>query len=360
MNSTNARNNSFDIIRTIAALAVLLSHSFPIAGLAEPELVRGVTLGTLAVWVFFAISGYLVTISLLNSKSLSQFSAKRIFRIFPGLAFCLLFCTFLIGPLFTTLPLESYLSDGRAWTYLVKSPALANQTGLPGVFENTPLQYGVNGSLWSIKYELTMYFLLAVLAGMTGVIRNGGSNLSILVKLIVIACTGATALHELGVANIDRMFWRLERITHLRMDRLALLGGVFFSASLLATSYQRAVNGKAALAMIALLAISSQSVLFKPCVIVALPLVTIYLARLPPAVLGLRTPKHDLSYGIYLYAFPVQQATAHLGLAGPQLWSVALLTAGALSWVLAYLSWTYVEAPALALKSRWDQMRAKV
>jgi len=205
-----------------------------------------------------------------------------------------------------------------------------------------------------------MYFLLAVLAGISGIKRRGNRNSSILLHLIVIACIGATALHDLGVVNIDRIFWRLERITNLRMGRLALLGGIFFSASLLASSYQRAVNGKAALAMIALMAISSQSPLFKPCAIVALPLVTIYLAHLPPAALGLRTPKHDLSYGIYLYAYPVQQATAQLGLTGPQLWIVALLTAGALTWVLAYLSWIYVEAPALALKSRWDQVRAMV
>ncbi len=81
-----ATPNNFDGIRLLAALAVLVSHQFAVSGLPEPVFGSFISLGSSGVVVFFVISGYLVTRSWLNDPSLLRFAARRLLRIWPGLA----------------------------------------------------------------------------------------------------------------------------------------------------------------------------------------------------------------------------------------------------------------------------------
>lgn len=104
------RDNAFDLIRFVAALAVLFSHSFATSGLPEPTYFGGETAGSLGVFVFFAVSGYLVQQSWSRQPDPRSFVLSRVLRIFPGLLACLLFCGVLLGPIASQLPLEVYLS----------------------------------------------------------------------------------------------------------------------------------------------------------------------------------------------------------------------------------------------------------
>jgi peptidoglycan/LPS O-acetylase OafA/YrhL len=166
---TQGRNNNFNLIRIVAALAVLMTHSFVLSsGNPDDEPLRqtlGMTLGSIAVDVFFVTSGLLVTASLLRSESVVAFAWSRCLRIFPGLLVMLVLTVFLLGPLFTTLQPASYLLDPRTHAYLIKGATLV--TGildrLPGVFESNPYPASINGSLWTMPYEVRMYVLLAVL-----------------------------------------------------------------------------------------------------------------------------------------------------------------------------------------------------
>jgi peptidoglycan/LPS O-acetylase OafA/YrhL len=117
--------NNFDILRLIAALAVIAGHAYAIA--PQPPLQDGIAQilhfdysRSLAVKFFFFLSGLLVTNSIISNSNPFQFLTKRAFRIFPALFVCLLIAVFIIGPMYTTLPLKQYFSAADTWNYLKK------------------------------------------------------------------------------------------------------------------------------------------------------------------------------------------------------------------------------------------------
>ena len=105
------RRNNFDLLRLVAAVSVIFSHAFLLSENSQDHdplmiLTGGQTiLGVVGVFVFFTISGYLVTQSFDTTASPLVFLAKRALRVFPGLLLCLAVCVFVIGPLVTRLPL---------------------------------------------------------------------------------------------------------------------------------------------------------------------------------------------------------------------------------------------------------------
>lgn len=159
-------NNNFDLLRIIAASAVIIYHSFalnPSWGLTDPtkNILTYVTTGGLAVKLFFFISGLLVTNSLLKNKSLVHFIISRAFRIIPALYFVILVPSLFIGPLLTSLSAHEYYSSGLLYEYIFRNLIIDTRYFLPGVsFENT---YGFNGSIWTIRYEALCYITLAFL-----------------------------------------------------------------------------------------------------------------------------------------------------------------------------------------------------
>ena len=106
---SSGRNNNLNLIRAVAAVAVLVSHAYPITlGGKAVEPLRtalGHTLGTLAVFVFFFISGFLIARSFDQKRSLTGFTVARVLRLFPGLLASLLLVMLLLGSATTTLPL---------------------------------------------------------------------------------------------------------------------------------------------------------------------------------------------------------------------------------------------------------------
>ena len=162
------RNNNLNLLRFVAASMVLLSHSFALSTgtwQAEPLVnIIGMSLGSIAVDIFFVVSGFLVTGSMLSRKSVYAFLWARALRIYPALLIAILFCVLLIGTVFTTHPLNSYFLDSETQKYLLKNVIMVfGSTGhLPGVFENLPFKNAVNGSLWTLPWELRMYVLMAM------------------------------------------------------------------------------------------------------------------------------------------------------------------------------------------------------
>ena len=159
------RNNNLNLVRITAALAVLVTHSFALTLGPKAEPLRqhlGTTLGTIAVDVFFVASGFLVTISLAKRQSILEFVMARALRILPALFAMLLLSVAVLGPAFTALPLADYFADRRVATYLVKGATLVTgiEFELPGVFLRNPYPAVVNGSLWTLPWEVAMYGLL--------------------------------------------------------------------------------------------------------------------------------------------------------------------------------------------------------
>ncbi|PZQ59373.1 MAG: hypothetical protein DI570_16335 [Phenylobacterium zucineum] len=296
---------NFDLMRLIAALLVVVSHTFPLAGEA-PLRIRGVEdLGALGVSIFFVISGYLVTAS--YQRDPRTYLAKRILRIEPGLIASLVVTVVLLA-FVTTAPAAEYWR--AAAMYVVRNALLYPATyDLPGVFQAAPMAGVVNGVLWTLRLEFTFYLVLMVVRARPA---------------FVYALLGLCAAVWLGMTFLTPD-WADEKLT-----RVAYLGArngmLFFAGAALQLREMRIPPWLGAASAVAFPFLG--------------PL------ALPTAVLGLARPGKvpaDLSYGVYIYAFPIQQWLAIQG----QL-NVATAVAAVIPFALA--SWFLVEKPAMRLK----------
>lgn len=156
--------NNFDFLRLVFSSAVIFSHSFPLTGKEEIFTVltnNQLGLGGLSVNVFFALSGYLIFISLKHSKTIKNYLWKGLLRLYPALI-VLIAITMLILPFFYTGDNIFSESSYRSYSYNVLS-LYHVQYEVAHVFENNPYPKAINGSLWSLSYEFTMYILLLLL-----------------------------------------------------------------------------------------------------------------------------------------------------------------------------------------------------
>lgn len=155
------RSNNFDAVRIIAALVVIFGHAHPLS--AHPDdVIFGNAVQSVAVKIFFVVSGFLVARSWESDPNLGRYLLRRGLRLLPGLALVLLLTIVVLGPIFTTLSVPAYFSHGGTWRYFVYNMLLCPIYSLPGVFVDNIYPNAVNGSLWSLPAEVSMYLLLPV------------------------------------------------------------------------------------------------------------------------------------------------------------------------------------------------------
>jgi len=329
-----ARHNNFDALRLIAALSVIFSHSFLIAeGTGVNEPLNRLTgnqcmLGLAGVFVFFAISGFLVTQSFEQTRGPLRYLIKRCLRIFPAYLVVLVLSAFVLAPIVSTLPLTEYLRRPEPYNYVLDNAAFSLKVHeLPGVmFVDNPVGLEVNGSLWSLGYEFEMY--LTVLA--LGVLR-------------AIRWPVCAALLALGMAAIH-------------FDALGFLGGWgwmlgFFAAGMLLYKLRESGIFNGWIALLALVGLIASAPLQQ--FILLFPLfgcyLALYLALHPKLPLIPAARFGDLSYGLYIYGWPSQQTVIWM-MHGHAAWWQVFLLAALLAGALAFLSWHLVEKRALRLK----------
>jgi len=340
----SGRRNNFDALRLVAAASVVFSHSFLIAeGTQDNEWLIRVTgnqsiLGLVAVFVFFAISGFLVTQSFEETGDAWRFLAKRALRIFPGLFVATVLSAFVLAPVVTTLWPSAFLSRPEPYEYVVGN-TLLDQTvhELPGVmFVNNPVGLEINGSLWTLRLEFTMYLMVLAL----GVLRLLRVQAALLLLLFGMACLYFEMLYPL-----EKWGWFFQLLSGWGW----LVG--FFAAGMILYKlrHTRIFDGRIAFVAFVGLVLSVPLRQF----LVLFPLFGCYLAlwlaltpRLPVIPLA---RFGDLSYGIYIYGWPVEQAVAWL-LGGRVVWWQVFLLGLPAAAALAFLSWHLVERPALRLK----------
>ncbi len=341
------RDNNFDVLRLLAATLVLFSHAFTLTGRDEPfDGLSGETLGGIGVAVFFAMSGFLVTKSWIADPSLRRFARKRALRILPGLLVAALVTAFVVGPLVTTLPLATYLTDPAIPRYVLTTALLTGSSGrLPGVFASNPEAAIVNGSLWTLPIEATAYVGVAV-AGVLGLLAARRPVVAIFVALVA-----ATLVLD---ALVDGPFQ--DRGPAVLAAYFTLRFGAYFAAGALLFLHRDRVvlRGRTALLLLAVWVASwSTPYAFAPAA-VALPYAVLYLAFRPIPGLRLLTRFGDVSYGTYIYAFPIQQSL--VAALGPDLGPAGLFAlALPLTWLVGLASWRLVERPALRLKRRGSE-----
>jgi peptidoglycan/LPS O-acetylase OafA/YrhL len=340
------RQNNFDTLRLIAAVSVIFSHSFLIAeGTQNNEWLILLTgnqsiLGLTGVFVFFAISGFLVTQSFEQTANPLHFLAKRALRIFPGLFVATLVSAFVLGPLVSTLPLGAYLSRPEPYEYVVGNTSL-DQTvhQLPDVsFVQNPVGQEINGSLWTLRLEFTMYLMVLGL----GLLRWLTLRMAVLLIAFGIACLHFNMLDEL-----EKWGWFFQLLS----DWGWLVG--FFAAgiALYRLRFTRILDGRIALAALTGLVLSVPLREFIPLFPVFGCYLALWLALNPRLPIIPAARFGDLSYGLYIYGWPVEEAVMWLSGGRAAWWQVFLIALPAAA-ALAFLSWHLVERPMLRLKPR--------
>jgi peptidoglycan/LPS O-acetylase OafA/YrhL len=328
------RENNFGALRWLAALAVILAHAYALrqeGGLYQR--LTGLDLGWSAVVVFFTLSGFLICRSAERRTPLAFWTA-RLLRIFPGLVVCTALTAAALATV-TTLPLADYAVAPQTLRFALGTGTLVStEYALPGVFADHPVTLA-NGSLWTLRYELLCY---ALIFGLVEAARHLRLPLARILPVCIALCVaGRAALAAWGhgpvqAANLLELF-------------LPFCIGAWFAV-------RGAPAPRPALVALAIGAacVLAPTPLRVPAAAAAIALATLALAFWRNAALRAASRLPDYSYGIYIYAYPIQQIV--LGLTPGAHPLVQALASAVLVIGPAALSWHLVERPALTLKVR--------
>jgi peptidoglycan/LPS O-acetylase OafA/YrhL len=335
--------NNFDLIRLFAALAVMFGHSYVLQltnDLRDPvtQLFGRESSGSLAVFAFFLMSGILISASFDRQRSVPRFLALRVARIWPALAGCSLFAAFIVGPLFTTWTTHAYFASPATWYFLGHMLTIVHGLGwlLPGVFTNNPFVGAINAAVWTLPLELKCYLvvLAAGAMGLTGTRR--GMTLAVIVAFAGFALLlrhppSEVLLGDLTVLQAGYSFWPVPfflagMLLYGWRDQIVLHWGIAF---VLAAAYL-GLHDTAAGALAFYLAFGYG---------------VLWIGTLP--ALRRFAPRHDYSYGVYVYGFVIQQCVASIAPGLNHL--LAFLIALPIVFACAAFSWHLIESPALRL-----------
>lgn len=329
--------NNFDFVRVLAAGMVLCSHQFALNGRPEPNLFGLLNLGTLGVLVFFSVSGYLVAQSWDRDPHLLRFALKRFLRIWPGLAVVTVVAALLLGPAVTQDSLHEYFHSSMTWDYFSQL-YLGIRFYLPGVFEHHPLPV-VNGSLWTIPIEVRWYGLL-MLAGVCGLVRRR-------VRWLMLAVLLLYAIYIYAVFDVQH-----NPRARFPLPDFGCEYGSFFCYGVLMHQFRDSWRRHRSL-LTCLLGVSAATLAGwhhgYAALFVVLPFAVIWLGTSSTPVLRRFGRYGDFSYGIYIYAFMLQQLLVWL-MGTEHSYAFGLLLSAVCTLACAALSWHLVERPALALK----------
>ncbi|HTC00458.1 MAG TPA: acyltransferase [Ferruginibacter sp.] len=330
-------SNNFDILRLLAAISVIIGHAYAIN--PQPPLEDGVLniihfdfSGAVAVKFFFFLSGLLVTNSIISNPNIIQFLIKRVFRIFPGLLVCLLIAVFIVGPIYTELPLSDYFSSAGTWEYLQRNFFLKDMRfRLTGVFTKSP--WGLNGALWTLLYEV-MYYMYLAFFSLIGLLKN--KFIANLFCIIIIA--GSIIVHIYSITifshNTDAYLlpasFAIGSLSAINKDFIRIQIYPFILLWIVAF-------------------ILRNTTAYQYFFYLALFYSAMYISSLNFVITRLKIP-FDASYGIYIYGFMIQQCVhatlPTIGVHGNQIVSISIAS------ILGILLWYFVEKPFIKLGQR--------
>jgi peptidoglycan/LPS O-acetylase OafA/YrhL len=336
--------NNFDFLRLVFALLVVISHSYPLSGNSVThqflyEITNGqIELSNIGLNGFFVISGYLIYQSLERSKTIINYLWKRVIRLFPALFVVLLLTVILIPFVYhNSLP---YIKNKEVFTYFVRNLTLYDvQYAVKGVFDNNVYPSAINGSLWTICYEFTMYLLLVFLF----YIKN------IKVKIVLLLLTLVFMIFSF-IYLMDR--YGLIQIFGMQAVHFFNLGSFFVAGAFLSVLKIEKVNFKPLLLVLVLIFIivSLKFNFYQNVKHILFTLFVILLGLIPNSTFSKINLFGDLSYGIYIYGFPIQQTLMYFfKLSTYSLMAYSVLTAI----FFGYLSWHLIEKKMLFYKNKF-------
>jgi peptidoglycan/LPS O-acetylase OafA/YrhL len=341
--AVNRHSNNFDLLRFTAAVFVLLGHSYHLLNLPLEEPLTKISghlfFGELGVDIFFVISGYLVLSSWDRNSNLGKFLKNRVLRIFPALIVVVFLTAFVLGPLVTTLSMKEYFFNPATWRYLESMTIYHIYFTLPGVFEQNIFKDVVNGSLWTLPIEFSLYMILLIL-GIIGAYKKRVAIVFSSVVLFILYIYHQPTLSEITIPFVG---------DGVRITRLAL----FFIAGMIYFLYRERIvfDWRLLLIFFIVWVASFNSGYLQIFSFICIPYFVMFFAFIPHNVLNSFGKFGDFSYGIYIIAFPVQQTIIWLFHNSIQPLPLFALSLGT-TLPLAVLSWYVIEKPFLKLKTR--------
>lgn len=327
-NVLKKENNNLDIFQVVAAVMVIYGHAYALLPIDGQKDIVGRLLvfdysGSLAVKIFFFLSGLVVTNSLIEKKDVRQFLISRFFRIWPALAIVLAAMAFVFGPFFSTHPPLEYFSNTAVYEYFLRGLVMDLRYDLPGVFQNNAFK-AANGSLWSIPFEVYAYIVLIAIF-LLGVIHSRYLSLALFSLILIDPLVGNKLLFTWLPQNPEVALlapcFAAGSFFILFKDKIEIdlrgLAGVWILYYLFRISSYNFYFFYLAI-FYSILFISSRKIM----------------VRFKPAI--------DISYGLYLWGWPVQQVMAQYfpehGIRFNQIAS-AMIAA-----LLGYVSWYLIES----------------
>jgi peptidoglycan/LPS O-acetylase OafA/YrhL/O-antigen/teichoic acid export membrane protein len=369
-----SRANNFDALRLVGALMVLVSHAFALSGRPEPTL-AGTTLGTLGVFIFFGISGFLITKSWVREPRPGPFFAKRALRILPALIVVSALTAYLIGPLITTASLGHYFANPLTHAYALRNATLRTDYLLPAVFAHNPYPHAVNGSLWTLPIEVRAYVAVAgigLLTMLVGRKRSRPGWFKHHLRLIGIVCASLITLglvvailksglsHKLAAYGLGPP--TAHDVTGGVSDQWYLFLTFGVGAALYLCRDRVRLRWDVCAAAIAVWVLASHATVLPATArtalipAVLLPYATLVIAFRGSPLLRKPTAWGDISYGVYIWAFPIAQIVAlKIAHATP---AIVIAISLPTTCLLATASWLTIERHALRLKPRSRTRRA--
>jgi len=327
------QKNSFDLLRLFAAILVLYSHEHVLLGLDEPKLFGWTTFGGIGVSIFFVLSGFLVWSSWARDPELKRFFIRRSLRIFPALWLVVFSSVLVVGPFLSKLSTFDYFASTGTWRYTSTALLLVRQ-GLPGVFTDNFYPLAVNGSLWTLPVEFLCYLTVALVGSIGLLPRNW---------LMLLSFGFAVVAAAFGALLLDPRF-----VSHFEMVALFWWGVMYaFVRERPVSEYKLWAVGSG-LAFVAFALLGSRGI--ERAGILILAVMMVLAAQRVTWGAHVTDRLGDLSYGMYIFAFPVQQLVVSLGRSRGWTFTTHLSLSLLLTGVLAYVSWHALEKRALRFK----------
>ena len=310
MNSKNTlahvlqrENNNFDLIRLLAACAVIYGHSFSlIPNVKEHDFLNrlvGIYSAEWGVKTFFFLSGLLIVNSVLTQEGAVAFLIKRFFRIWPALFFVVSVSALVIGPLCTSLPLADYFSNSQVYHYIINMSLLKmwgtqgiGYYNLPGVFGENIYKNIVNSPLWTIAVFVFAYLMILALS-LVGALKK---RFAILLFIAIIIDT---------VLPTKFLFFWLP----INSNDLTAIPFCFALGGVLAVYNEKiTITASLPLGLFLLFFLFKGWAYQRYLAYTCFFMFSIYIASLPMIVKFKKV--HDLSYGVFLWGFPLQQVVS--------------------------------------------------
>lgn len=335
--------NNFDLIRLLLSLTVFLVHSYELSQKPELKIITSFLSSGIAINAFFVISGFLISLSYERSKSSLDYLIKRIRRIYPAYVFVVLLCAIMAMAL-SDLPPNKYFSTGLI-KYLLANLSFLNLLNpeLPGVFTGNHVK-AVNGALWSIRFEVTFYLLLPFIGAIFHRYSKHGGFLFIFISIFLSYFFLDFISTELNNKTFSLLAF------HLPVQLLCFMCGAFLFHYF--NFFER--NSLWAFLIAVACYIINKYLNIPLLTPIFLSVITIFMA-FNFMYLGNFGKFGDLSYGVYLWHFPVLQTLISLKMFDSNPY-IFLLAATILVLALAFLSWHVIEKPFLKKSSHYRQV----